>query len=227
MSSVGRGVECGDALDKCLDACRGPDIPCCVSRVRAVSRLLPCQRVRHVEAFKLSIAMLEVPVFGTLRDSENGSMKITIVTVLGLVGVCAMPPAARADDEADLQTVGQAVGEMVTAEAMFSAALDGDCAQYAPEKFRISRETMRLNIARSGSNGSAIGQTADCRTVEQARIPIPAEYIQEEAVDDQLAAFHSQGTSLVFACGYVLGSLTETLIHSEIRRLRALKQLGK
>lgn len=154
-------------------------------------------------------------------------MKITIVTVLGLVGVCAMPLAARADDEADLQVVGQAIGEMVTAEAMFSAALDGDCAQYAPEKFRISRETMRLNIADLEEMVPLSSKQRITEQLNREEFQSQLSAFKKKAVDDQLAAFHSQGTSPGFACGYVLGSLTDTLIHSEIRRLRALKQLGK
>ena len=154
-------------------------------------------------------------------------MKITIVTVLGLVGVCAMTLAAWADDEADLQTVGQAVGEMVTAEAMFSAALDGDCAQYAPEKFRISRETMRLNIADLQEMVPPSSRQRITEQLNREEFQSQLSAFKKKAVDEQLAAFHSQGTSPGFACGYVFGSLTETHIHSEIRRLRTLKQLGK
>jgi len=74
-------------------------------------------------------------------------MSMKIVALSGLLGLCTLSFAAHADDEADLTLAGEAVGEMVTVEAMLSAAIDGECRQYVPEKLRISRETMRLEIA--------------------------------------------------------------------------------
>ena len=161
------------------------------------------------------------------QNLGSRSMKIAIVTVLGLIGVCATPFAARADDEADLQIVGQAVGEMVATEAMFSAALDGECGQYAPEKFRISRATMRLNIA---DLQEMVPPSSKQRITEQLnREDFQSQLgtFKKKAIDEQLAALHAQGSSPGFACGYVFGSLAETLIRSELRRQRVLKQLGK
>jgi hypothetical protein len=154
-------------------------------------------------------------------------MKIAIVTVLALAGVCAMPLAAYADDEADLQIVGQAIGEMVTAEAMFSAALDGECGKHAPENFRITRETMRLKIADLKEMLPPSSKQKITEQLNREDFQSQLNAFRKQAVDETLATFRSKGTNQAFACGYVFGYLTEPLIRSEQHRLRALKQLGK
>jgi hypothetical protein len=141
--------------------------------------------------------------FGAIKDLGSRSMKKAIVTVLGLVGVCAMPLVARADDEADLQVAGQAIGEMVTAEAMLSAALDGECGQYAPEKFRITRETMRLDITDLEEIVPPSGRQRIAEQLKREDFQSELGAFKKKAVDEQLAAFHNQRVSPAFACGYV------------------------
>jgi len=154
-------------------------------------------------------------------------MKITIVTMLALTGVCAMPLIAHADDEADLQIAGQAIGELVTAESMYSAALDGECGKHAPENFRIARETMRLNIADLKEMLPPSSKQKITEQLNREDFKSQLNTFRTKAVDETLAMFRSKGVSQAFACGYVFGYLTELFLRSEQHRLRALKQLGK
>jgi hypothetical protein len=154
-------------------------------------------------------------------------MKIAIVTVLALAGACAMPLAAHADDEADLQIAGQTIGELVTAEAMLSAALDGECSQHASENFRIMRETLRLNIADLKEVLPPSSKQKITEQLNREEFQSQLNTFRKKAVDETLALLRGKGVSPAFACGYVFGTLAEPLARSEQHRLRALKQLGK
>jgi hypothetical protein len=154
-------------------------------------------------------------------------MKIAIVTMFALTVVCAMPLIAHADDEADLQMAGQAIGELVTAEAMYSAALDGECGKHAPEYFRIARETMRLNIADLKEMLPPSSKQKITEQLNREDFKSQLNTFRTKAVDETLAMFRGKGVGQAFACGYVFGYLTELLLRSEQHRLRALKQLGK
>lgn len=154
-------------------------------------------------------------------------MRMTIVALAGLLCLGTLPFAARADDETDLAMVGEAVGEMVTVEAMLSAAIDGECRQYVPEKLRISREALRLEIA---DLQAMLPQASRKRLTEQLNrqeFKAHLEDYKKKGVDDELAQLRSDGAKPIFACGYVFGLLTDPVVHSEHRRLRAIEQLRK
>jgi len=144
-----------------------------------------------------------------------------------LLGLCLLSAVAHADEESDLAVVGEAVGEMVTAQAMLSDALDGECGQYAPEKLRISRETMRLNIADLQAMLPEKSRNHIAAQLNRPEFKAQLEMFRKRGVEDELAMLRGDGANPVFACGYVFGLLTEPVLHSEHRRLRALQQLRK
>lgn len=152
-------------------------------------------------------------------------MRIKIIALFGVLGLCAPSFAAHADDEADLALVGEAVGEMVTVEAMLSAAIDGECGQYVPEKLRISRETMRLEITDLQDMLSLANRKRLTEQLNRQEFKAQLEEYRKKGVDDELARLRSDGAQPLFACGYVFGLLTDPVIRSEHRRLRALEQL--
>jgi hypothetical protein len=172
-------------------------------------------------------AKLELARVSEIIKNWTVAMRMKIVALSGLLGLCALSFAAYADDEADLALAGEAVGEMVTVEAMLSAAIDGECRQYVPEKLRISRETLRLEIA---DLQEMLPQSSRKRLTEQLNrqeFKAQMEAYKKKGVDDQLARLRSDGANPIFACGYVFGLLTDPVIHSEHRRSRALEQLRK
>ena len=149
------------------------------------------------------------------------------VALLGLLGIWALSFAAGADDEGDLAIVTEAVGEMVTAEAMLSAAIDGECRQYVPEKLRIARESLRLEIS---DLQEMLPQSSRKRLAEKLHgqaFQAQVEDYKKKGVHDELAQLRSDGAQPIFACGYVFGLLTGPVIHSEHRRLRAIERLRK
>ncbi len=153
-------------------------------------------------------------------------MKAMLCTLIaGVIAVIALP--SRADDETDLRVVGESLGEMTIAEAMFSTALDGECGKFAPEDFRITRETMRLNIADlKGALSPAMRQ----KVVEQLGkdgFRTQVDGFKRKAVDEKLAMIRSKNGSQEFACGYVFGSLAVPLVRFENAMARGMKQLGK
>jgi len=154
-------------------------------------------------------------------------VRMKIIALSGLLGLCTLSLTVLGDDAADLALVGEAIGEMVTAEAMLSDALDGECAQYAPEKIRISRATMRLNIADLQEMLPVESRKKLTEQLNRPEFKTQLAEFRKKGVEDQLAMFRSEGVNPMFACGYVFGLLTDPVIHSEHRRLRAMQQLRK
>ena len=154
-------------------------------------------------------------------------MRTKAAALLGLLAICTLPLAAPADDDSDLAMVTEAVGEMVTAEAMLSAAIDGECRQYVPEKLRIARESLRLEISDLQEMLPLSSRKRLADKLNGQAFQAQLEDYKKKGVHDELAQLRTDGAQPIFACGYVFGLLTGPVIHSEHRRLRAIEQLRK
>lgn len=152
-------------------------------------------------------------------------MKVAVRVMLA--GACALSMGAWADEDADMQVVAEAVGEMVTAESMLSAAVDGECGKYAPEDIRLTRVAMRQKIEDvegampPGSRKKVLEQIASDDYQNQLKM------FRKRGVEDTLAMIRGKGTDPVFACGYLFGFLSTPVLRFDHALARAAKLLSK